>query len=163
MSMIKVVTDKKHRFGQSLDISGKKISINSEGIAEVEEEMVPYVLVYGFELVDKSQAFDSVEQLGVKDKIELILTDAKTQANQIILEAETKAAEIVADANAKAGIILIENQVDEKKVYRDNLEKLTIDNLKEELSAAKVPEEQYKGKKKAELIDLIFSLAFSEE
>jgi hypothetical protein len=157
---IKVITDKKHRFGQSMNVGGVDVKVDSKGYAEVTEDQVAALLIGGFRLENPDQEFKSEEQIESAKKVGDVLKDAEAQAKLIIEKAEEEAKQIIADANLRAGIILQENKVDEKEKFKIDLQKLTVPELKENLLKSDVPEEQYKNLKKDELIDFILKAAF---
>jgi cell division septum initiation protein DivIVA len=157
---IVVITDKKHRFSQTINVGGIDVKVNSKGHAEVTEDQVASLLVSGFVLENPDQVFKSEEQVESAKKVGDVLKDAEAQAKQIIEKAEETAKGIIAEANQRAGIILQENKVDEKEKFTSELQKLKAEELKDYLVKANVPEEQYKTLKKEDLIGLILKLAF---
>lgn len=155
-----VITDKKHRFGQTMNVGGIEVTVDKKGHAEVSEDQVAALLVSGFVLKNPDQKFKSEEQIESTKRVGDILKDAENQAKLIIEKAEETAKGIIEDANQRAGIIIQENKVEEKEKFKAELQNLKVEELKDYLIKANVPEEQYKDLKKDELIDFILKLAF---
>jgi len=161
MATIKLVTKKENRFNKEMNVSGVEVTVNSKGVAEVEEKDVFRLLTASFELVDPKQKFQSEDQAKLAVDIETALTTAKAEAVKIISDAKAEAVKIISDAKAEAELALMDSKTREREELRTKLENLTEDQLKEQLATSKVDQKNYKDLDKAGLIDLTLKLAFS--
>ncbi len=160
--MVKIYTTKKHRFNRSVVIAGTAVQVDSVGNAEISEELVSKALIGGFELVDKSVEFPTEEEKKHVQEVNEILESAKQEAKAIIAKAEKEAEEIIFKAKQEAGLITAENHVDEKAAKREELTGKKVDDLKALCVDAGIPEDKWKGLKKADLVELILSFIFEE-
>lgn len=158
--MVKIYTTKKHRFNRSVIVAGTVVQVDNTGNAEVSEEIVSQALIDGFELVDKSVEFPTEEQKKHVQEVNEILESAKSEAKEIIAKAEKEAEEIILNAKKEAGLITVENHVDEKAAKKEELNSKKVDDLKALCVDAGIPEEKWKGLKKADLVELILSFIF---
>jgi len=158
--MVKIYTTKKHRFNRSVIVAGTVVQVDNTGNAEVSEEIVSQALIDGFELVDKSVEFPTEEQRKHVQEVNEILESAKLEAKEIIAKAEKEAEEIILNAKKEAGLITAENHVDEKAAKKEELNSKKVDDLKALCVDAGIPEEKWKGLKKADLVELILSFIF---
>lgn len=159
MSKIELKTDQKHRFNRNVIIHETEVSVNGQGRASVDEELVTYALESGFELVDPNVKFKSKEEDTKVKEVADILTSAKNQAEAIIKEAEEKAVKIVAAAEEKAQNILDGGKTEALVEMRKKLEVKKVDELKEVLIASGVDVASLETLKKAELINMIVDLS----
>ena len=158
--MIAVKTEKRTRFGITIDVEGKKVKVNSEGVALVPPEFVGKVLLYGFELVDKDAAYASLEDQKAAKEANEILENAKLQANQIIEKAQKEAEKIIKAAEEKTKAQ--EGNLKEKQQVTDELKNMTVVQLKDELKNMGVSEEEYKSLSKELLVELVYNKTFPE-
>lgn len=161
--MIKIKTELKHRFNRCINIKGKDYNIDEKGVTEVSEDVVPYALKEGFALVDPTVKFESLERQKEAEQISILLENAHKQAEQIVSDAHKEADKIIADARKQAGLILEENQVDEKEEARKALSEKTVKELLEMAVLAEIPETETKDLKKAELIEVLIKHSFDKE
>jgi len=162
--MIKLITDKKHRFNKQVLIGNKDVFINSNGEIEVEESLVTTALDVGFELVDKDVKFTSKEEAAkIKDVVDT-LNSAKATAKEIIEEAKKEAEKIINEAQKRAEALLVNNGVGEKEEFLKKIQAMKVPELKEILvSSDKYSEEDLKVMKKEDLINAIMKIKYSEE
>ena len=161
--MIKIKTELKHRFNRVINIKGNDYTIDAKGITEVPEDVVPYALKEGFILDDPNAKFESLEKQEEAKQIGILLENAHKQAEQIVSDAHKEADKIIADARKQAGLILEENQVDEKEEARKALSEKTVKELLEMAVLAEIPETETKDLKKAELIEVLIKHSFDKE
>lgn len=163
MKDIEVKTGLRHRFGKSINIKGSTFNIDSKGITKVPEEIVPYALKEGFELVDPSVKFSSLEKQEQAQEISNLLESAKKQAQEIIESAKGEAERILIEARRQAGMLLEDAHVDEKQETRDLLSKKTVKELQEMAIVGGISEDKYKNLKKDDLIELLVESSFGKE
>lgn len=162
--MIKLITDRKHRFNKYILIGDKNVFIDSKGEIQVDENDVVAALDSGFELVDKDVRFTSKEEAKKVKEVTDILNSAKEQAKEIIAEAEREAKNIIMEAQKQANVIITESNVEEKDEFLKKIQDMKVDELREIVASSDVfTPEQYKGMKKAELIDAIMKIKYSQE
>ena len=163
MNTVKIVTNKKHRFNESIIIKGHQVVVDGTGHAEVPEDIVTAALISGFELVDKSVKFTTDEERQHVEEVEGILQSAHDQAKEIIANAEKEAAAIIERAKAEAEAIRRDNKIDERIAKKEELQKMKVDELKALCSDAGINKESYEGLKKDELIEFILSYVFDDK
>ncbi len=162
--MIKLITDKRHRFNKQILLNNKNVLVNSNGEIEVEEDLVVAALESGFELVDKNVKFTSKAEAEKIKEVESTLNSAKETAKEIIAEAQREAAKIITEAQKRAGEIIIESNVEEEEDFRKKLQERKVNDLKEILISSDLfTEDDLKSMKKEELIDAIMKIKFSKE
>ncbi len=157
--LVKLITSKKIRFGKRLNVNGIDVQVGSKGEVEVDESHVATLLTVDFQLVDQDQKFDSEEQVDATKKVQVIINEAKLEAERIISEAKTEAEKILSAAKK---VTEVENKEEQEKTkFKESLIQLKVDEIKSKLAASGVPEAKYKDLKKSELVDLAVELAFS--
>jgi len=161
--MIKLITDKKHRFNREILIKDKSVFVDSNGEINVNEDLVTYALEAGFELVDKNVKFTSKEEeLKIKE-VNDILEGAKSSAKEIIEEARREAERIILEAKKAANVIIEDSGVIEKEEFKKKLMGRKIEELKEIIASTDMyTKEQYNTMKKTEMIDAIMKIQFGE-
>ena len=161
--MIKLKTNKPHRFNRTILIGNNSVFVNNVGQIEVDENLVSTALTVGFELVDKDVKFTSVEEQKKVDDVNNILKAANAQAEEIIKNAKLEAERIITDANIQANAALVNSGVEEKEEFLKKLKERKVEELREiAVSSDAYTDEQVKEMKKAELIDVIMKLRYSE-
>lgn len=160
--MAKLKTDQKHRFGKSIQIKSKAYTVSSEGIIEVEEDMIVYAIENGFELVDKSIKFQSLEEHAKIKEVEGIINSAKLQAEEIIKQAHKEAEKIVKEAEDRVAVALTNGRVEEIEEMRNQLKVKTVKELTETLLSSGAKAEELKALKKDDLINLIIEGIYSK-
>ena len=92
------------------------------------------------------------------------LTELKERIEIIIAEAEREAKNIIMEAQKQANVIITESNVEEKDEFLKKIQDMKVDELREIVASSDVfTPEQYKGMKKAELIDAIMKIKYSQE
>jgi cell division septum initiation protein DivIVA len=158
--MIKFVTDIKHRFGKEIGINGKSFKVDSKGVIEVDNKTAAFALLAGFKPVDKDAKFESMEEQEATNQIADMLAAAEKKAEAIIENAKAEAEKILEEARNKA--IIQDSNLDEKKELLEKLNKMTVEQLRDELKDMQVPEEEYKNLNKAKLVELVFSKSYEQ-
>ena len=159
---IQLVTSKAHRFGKSVLIEGTEIKVDAKGFAEVDEKVVSQALISGFELVNKDEKFETEEEREQVQKVQEIIDSANAQAAEIIANAKKEAAEIIGKAKAEAEGIEASSNKDEKEDRTKQLTAMKVDELQAMCQDAKLPEEEWKNLKKAELVKYLIDFIFEE-
>lgn len=159
--MIKLITDKRHRFGKYILIKNKNIFVSSNGEIEVEENLVTYALEVGFELMDKDAKFTSrKEEIKIKE-VNDILSSAKQNAEEIIKEAHREADKIIMEAKKAANVIIEDSGIEEKQEFESKLKDRKVEELREVLvSSDNYDKETISKMKKQELIDAIMKIRY---
>lgn len=165
MTKVKVFTKKANYFNQSALFSFGELSIDEKGIAEVDAKHLEALSSAGFFPVEK------VKTLTAKEKKEQDALEAEKAA----LEAEKNkglSEEEIAEKAAKEALEALEveaalaAEADKKPLTADELESLKLslfkkknEDLEKIIADAKpdLPKEEYTGKIKKELVELILS------
>jgi len=159
--MIKLITDKKHRFGKYILIKNKNMFVSPNGEIEVEENLVTYALEAGFELVDKDAKFISREEEVKIKEVNDILSSAKQNAEEIIKEAHREADKIIMEAKKAANIIIEDSGIEEKQEFESKLKDRKVEELREVLASSdNYDKETISKMKKQELIDAIMKIRY---
>jgi cell division septum initiation protein DivIVA len=158
--MIKFLTDKTNRFGRTVVVSGKEVKVDNKGFAEIDEDLAAIACLMGFKPVDKDAKFESMEEKEKAKKVADILDSARKQAENIIAEATKDAEKIREDARTAANIQNAD--IKEKEEVLAELNKLTVPQLQDQLRLSGVPETEYKGMLKEQLITLMFQKAYQK-
>lgn len=160
--MIKLITNKKHRFNKNILLKDRKVFVNNKGEIDVDESLVALALNCDFELVDKNAKFTSIEEQKQVKAVEDIINSSRETAKEIIEEAKREAERIIFEANKKANKIIEESNVEEKDEFTRKLQGRKVEELREVLASSDIyTEEEYKAMKKNELIDAIVKIRFS--
>lgn len=159
--MIKLITDKRHRFGKYILIRNKNVFVNSNGEIEVEENLVTYALEVGFELVDKNVKFTSKEEEIKIKEVNDILSSAKQNAEEIIEEAHREADRIIMEAKKTANVIIEDSGIEEKQEFESKLKDRKVEELRDVLASSdNYDKETINKMKKQELIDAIMKIRY---
>lgn len=161
--MIKLKTDKVHRFNKSILIGNNTVFVNNVGQIEVDENLVTTALTVGFELVDKNAKFTSTEEQKKVEDVNNILNAAKSQAEEIINNAKLEAEKIITEASIQANAVTVNSGVEEKEEFLKKLKERKVEELKEiAVSSDAYTADQVKEMKKAELIEAIMQIRYPE-
>jgi len=159
--MIKLITDKRHRFGKSVLIKDTNFQVDNDGTIEVPEGLVTSALEVGFVLVDKDAKFTSDEEAKKIKDVDDIISSARMQAKEIISEAHQEAKKIIMEAQTQSNAIIINSGVEEKDEFLKKLQERKVDNLREVVASSDLyTQEQIATMKKADLINAIMEIRY---
>jgi len=157
---MKFKTSKKNLYGKSVIVNGKPVNVDKDGVAEVEESLAVFCNLMGFTSLDPNAKFESLDEK-VKAEATSSIIDAANRQKEVILEqARLEAKKILEDAQKQKAIQ--ESIEKEKEEVFKKLNAMTVPMLKEKLAEMGVDKSEYDDKNKAELVDFIFTKAYSE-
>jgi len=138
MEIVKIQTEGKHRFNQGIIYFGGEVVFDKDGVAEVDESRVEYLLKADsrLSLFNPTNTSDHKKETlidVVKDEIDIVkdkVVKVEGEVEKILTEAEQYAKELMA---------------------------MTVKDLQELAKAAKIEESELKGLVKAQLVEKILA------
>lgn len=155
-------TDKSHRHGKSVIISGEKVSFDKLGFVDVMERHVEGLLKGGLEIVDEADLKKFAKQRELLEKADFVapVIDLHDENAKLKVEVSNlkKENEVLKVALAKANDAVVSEKVDEdgkdiesKKEDKDSVDSLNKTELIELCKELEFPEKEWKNLKVDEL------------